>query len=275
MTAMSRQRLSMQRLSVQRLGCAALALLSLSGCNGTLKLLGLRHDARPEIAVRPLGGEDPADAGSATRQGREALQQGRTGAAIEQFQRALSSGEPIGPAANGMGVAYARLGQFEQAHRFFSEAIAVEPDNEKYRANLALLMRSPLLAQRHEADFAAPLISAAAIRAVVPAKPVAQTSLTRVSRGEVMLHTTGAPTARSGALPRTGALGSNLAGFKPLVRIEFSDAPAKPEAARAPDPADTPAPAPAAPEKPASRTVHFMADARGFKPLVRVELGQR
>lgn len=249
--------------------CIAMGILvPLSGCSGTLKFLGLRHDSGPEIAVRPIASQ-PSPNGNATRQGREDLAAGRTGAAIAQFQIALAAGEPVGAAANGLGVAYARLGRFEQAHRFFSEAIAVEPDNAKYRANLALLMRSPLMAERHAADFAAQVAQAVAPRTMAP--PAAASALTRLSRGAVALRTAGGAVLEHGPLPRTGASGSK--GFQPLVRIEFSEvteeAPAAPETADA-----TPAPQPAPQSSGATgHSVHFTADARGFKPLIHIELG--
>ncbi len=249
--------------------CIAISVLvPLTGCSGTLKFLGLRHDNRPEVAVRPIGSQ-PLPDGDATRQGREDLAAGRIGAAIARFQIALAAGEPVGAAANGLGVAYARLGRFEQAHRFFSEAIAIEPDNAKYRANLALLMRSPLMAERHAADFAAQVARAVAPELVgIPERPAA---LTRVSRGAVALRTSGGAIFGRGPLPRTGASGSK--GFQPLVRIEFPEvteqAPAAPETAPV-APAPQPAPRPAGT---AGHAVHFTADARGFKPLIHIELG--
>jgi hypothetical protein len=259
--------------------CMALGmLLPLTGCNGALKLFGLRHDSRPEIAVRPIGGTHSED-GAATRQGREDLAAGRTGAAIAQFQVALAAGEPVGAAANGLGVAYARLGRFEQAHRFFSEAIAVEPDNAKYRANLALLMRSPLMAERHAADFTVQVAQAVPPEVVGAPRPSAVPgALTRISRGAVALRTSGGAVPGRGPLPRTGASGSK--GFQPLVRIEFSDVKEEAPTLPAPPTAASAAPAPEAEPKVASkpapalgRTVHFTADARGFKPLIHIELG--
>ncbi len=252
--------------------CIAIGMLvPLTGCSGTLKFLGLRHDNRPEVAVRPIGSQ-PLPDGDATRQGREDLAAGRTGAAIARFQIALAAGEPVGAAANGLGVAYARLGRFEQAHRFFSEAIAVEPDNAKYRANLALLMRSPLMAEHHSADFTAQVARAVAPELVGTAeRPAAPGALTRISRGAVALRTSSGLVSGRGPLPRTGASGSK--GFQPLVRIEFSEvteaAPAAPEAAPA---VSSPQPAPQSAGA-SGHTVHFTADARGFKPLIHIELG--
>lgn len=253
--------------------CMALGmLLPLTGCSGALKLFGLRHDSRPEIAVRPIGGTR-SPAGAATRQGREDLAAGRIGAAIAQFQVALAAGEPVGAAANGLGVAYARLGRFEQAHRFFSEALAIEPANAKYRSNLALLMRSPLMAERRAADLAAQIAPAALPE--IPRRSVVAGALTRISRGAVALRTTGRAAPGRGPLPRTGASGSE--GFHPLVRIEFAEVtealPTKPEIAPSAAAAETePEMAPKPPSVP-RRTVHLSADARGFKPLVHIELG--
>lgn len=228
-----------------RLLCIALMATSLGGCGRALELLGLRHEAKPEVKIRTA---DAQSAAAAVSEGRVHLGAGRTGLAIEHFQRALAAGGEMGPAANGMGIAYARLGQFEQAHRFFAEALAVDPQNEKYQANMARLMRSSLLAKRHETDFVAqvaartltgahdllsgspePKMVATADRATettarLATVPGARTGMTRVSRGEVMIRTAAPGSdARGGALPLVGARGSKADSFKPAVRIEFSD----------------------------------------------------
>lgn len=221
-----------------RILCVALSTTLLGGCGRALEVLGLRHNAKPEVNVRTAS---TGDAASAIAEGRAHLAAGRTGQAIEQFQRALATGQEIGPAANGMGVAYARLGQFEQAHRFFAEALAVDPKNEIYQANIGRLMRSSLLAERHETDFAArvaartltgshdmlPDGSNAKVAAADEARDKVATTragLTRVSRGEVMIRTNvQGGTVGAGTLPTVGARGSKIDNFKPAVRIEFSD----------------------------------------------------
>jgi tetratricopeptide (TPR) repeat protein len=265
-----------------KLLCVGLMALSLSGCGRALELLGIRHEAKPEMQIRTADAFSATDAVAA---GREHLAAGRTGQAIEEFQKALASGQEIGPAANGMGVAYARLGQFEQAHRFFAEALAVDPKNAKYQGNMARLMSSSLLAERHETDFAAQvaartLTGAHDIQAAVPetamadavvpsdtAKATAQTvdaagsTLVRVSRGEVMIRTMEPASARrSGPLPLVGVRGREIKGFKPAMRIEFSDK-GKADAASSGEA-----------DKAGSETTTASADVKGFEPLVRINL---
>lgn len=259
-----------------RVLCVVLVTTSLGGCGRALELLGLRHEAKPQVNVRTASA---GDAGAAVAEGRAHLAAGRTGQAIEQFQRALASGQQIAPAANGMGVAYARLGQFEQAHRFFAQALAVDPQNEMYKANMGRLMRSSLLAQRHESDFAGQvaartLTGARDVLSVAPeAKVAAQEpreqqsatrgGLMRVSRGEVMIRTGASATTPRAGLPVVGARGSKADNFRPAVRIEFSDH-GKPK----PKAEDNPAAEDAKDEAPAKTAE---ADIEKFKPLVRID----
>ncbi|GGB86156.1 hypothetical protein GCM10011494_00550 [Novosphingobium endophyticum] len=260
-----------------RLICIVLMATSLGGCGRALELLGLRHGPGADVQVRTA---DVQDAAGAVAAGRAHLAAGRTGQAIEEFQRALAAGGEIGAAANGMGVAYARLGQFEQAHRFFAQAMAVEPENTKYQGNMTRLMRSALLAERHETDFAAQVAARTLVDAhdlQAAAKPASaeqldarnvrsaarsgsQSSITRISRGEVMIRSA-APGSdvRGGALPVVGARGSKIDNFKPAVRIEFLNRPKGKDAPAATKPEEE------APAKTAS------ADLEEFKPLVRID----
>jgi tetratricopeptide (TPR) repeat protein len=103
--------------------------------------IGKRHHApAPALA-----------AGSSTEAGRAQLADGQPGLAIASFQRALTTGEPVAPALNGLGVAYARLDRDDLAERFFREAMALDPANARYSENLALLMRSPSFVARSAA----------------------------------------------------------------------------------------------------------------------------
>lgn len=256
-------------MKLQSLGKVCLAagmLLPLAGCNGTLKFLGLRNDSAPQLAVRPIGAP-PREAGAALR-GREELAAGRTGAAIEQFQIALAAGENVGAAANGLGVAYARLGQYEKAYRFFTEAIAVEPGNASYHTNLSRLLGASQLAERQAVSSPAPLP-----RTIERSdRRDATGMLTRVSRGAVALRTTGPTLAGRATLPRTGTLGTE--GFQPVVRIEFADLePASLAASEAPV-GEAASSVVAPPAEVRSRTVHFSADTRGFRPLVQFPIGR-
>lgn len=211
----------------------ALALIALSAplgaCNSFLGIHFARHAAPvPEIRLQPQSAQAAADAAggqSATALGRRQLAEGQVGLAIETFRKALAGGEPIAPAVNGLGVAYARIGRFDLAQRYFEQAIASDPVEPKYADNLARLMRSPALAMRRDGDMVAAALKAAA--PVVEAKAErnaraepAQGQLQRVSRGEVRIAT--APPQAPPITLRTAAVDSK---FKPLVRFSLAELP--------------------------------------------------
>jgi tetratricopeptide (TPR) repeat protein len=136
----------------------------------------------------------------------------------------MASGEPIAPAVNGLGVAYARLGRFDLAQRYFQQAMASDPTNTKYADNLAKLMRSPTLAMRRDGD-----IAGAALKAAIPfrggdlpAQAVRDASavgkLQRVSRGEVRI-------ASAPPLPAPAATAQAKIDvrFHPPVRVSLAE----------------------------------------------------
>lgn len=233
--------------------------LSLGGC------AAIFGKGRP---VNQVTREAPLMASAHTDAGRGHLDAGRTGLAIEAFQRALVMGEAPASALNGLGVAFARLGRFDQAQRFFNEAIAHDQANEQYAANLVRLMQSPLLAMRRDGDIGRQVLAAA--EAALPAKSTADQTgpIRRVSRGEVHIVTTAqdadvrsslalarsTPPSTPGGLQRVSRSevrinttknvaarparlsGSrSIVGFQPLVRVTLTDAkPAQAIAVRAP-----------------------------------------
>lgn len=217
----------------------------LGACNSFLGIHFARHARNPEPAVAE------AARAPATEAGRKQLTDGQTALAIESFQQALASGEPIAPAVNGLGVAYARLGRFELALQYFKQAMAADPLDPRYEANAARLMQSPTFAMRREADLAAAQLKAeqaAVVPATVQTASAAPTvgRLQRVSRGEVRIVT---------AVPEAAPLRSARVDsrFRPLVKITFADAPARVSA---------------------TRGAGVKVDAR-FRPLVRVTLPEQ
>jgi hypothetical protein len=196
---------------VRAIGLAA-AVVPLGACSSFLGIHFGHHEkaAGPALAVRPVAPAQPA----ALETGRRQLADGQTGLAIESFQRALADGEHVAAALNGLGVAYARLGRFDLAQRFFQEAMAADPADARYADNLARLMRSPALALRRDADVAATALQSAPAPAAQPKVELGR--LQRVSRGEV--HITAAPIqAAPTAYARTDQ------GFHPLVRLSLSN----------------------------------------------------
>jgi Tfp pilus assembly protein PilF len=107
-----------------RTGGCALRLLLLAG-------LALAACAGPEWpAIRPAGGGAAASgaaAADAYAQGRSQLLAGRPGLAIAAFEQALArEGETV-EALNGLAVAYAELGRDELAARYFQRALTRAP----------------------------------------------------------------------------------------------------------------------------------------------------
>lgn len=212
------------------LGLIVAAALPLSGC-ALFKGKSARFDGKEATSLAAA-----EEAGSYfTQLGRRELGAGRTGLALEAFNRALSAGEEAAPALNGMGVAYARIGRYEVAYRLFAQAASQDPDNAKYAANLARLTASPAFAQRREADMAAEMIRLAQMpnsngaRAeagfalvALPAgeHPAAVTALRsrleRVAPGEFRIHSAAAQPA-----PVRTALNSASLRLKPLASVEF------------------------------------------------------
>ena len=246
-----------------KLAMAAAAAFSLSGCGTIQSIFGAQSARMPELKMSAPADVETAVA-QATQEGRGHLDRGETGLAIEAFRRALSFGAPSAAALNGMGVAFARLGRYELARRYFSEASALDPSDERYAANLAHLNRSPAFAMRHDGDIAAAVTGASthkterAVPALASAQP--QTGrLTRLSEREYSVRTVAPMQA---PLIRSASVASSQ--FKPLVRIEFS----RPEAFSG-------NPAAEVSSKATIGNPHLGRTAavdKGFKPVVRFPL---
>lgn len=197
----------------------------LGACSSFLGIHFAHHTskAEPALAVAPanLTESKATVPAPATETGRSQLAADQVGLAVESFQRALASGEPIAPAANGMGVAYARLGRFDLAQRFFEQAMSTDPANTRYADNLARLLRSPLFALRHDRDIAereariAPSPIAPALKQTASQLPVG--NLQRISRAEVRITTYSQPQEIRQA--RMASVGT---GFQPIIRISIA-----------------------------------------------------
>jgi Flp pilus assembly protein TadD len=251
------------------LGLIVAAALPLSGC-ALFKGRSAQLETKEPTALAQAG-----EAGSYfTQLGRRELDAGRTGLALEAFNRALDTGEDAAAALNGIGVVYARLGRYDVAHRMFAQAAEREPDNAKYAANLAKLTASPAFALRRETDMAAEMIrlarlpqidtsraeasfafarlpEAAGTLALAPA----QSRLERVAPGEFRIHSANAQPA-----PVRTALSTVSGRFRPLASVEL--------APRGPDGAS----AGQADQETSLNTRPRVVDVTGFKPAVRVNL---
>ena len=70
--------------------------------------------------------------------GDQALAQGQPQLAIEQYQKCLPEAPPTFKTLSNMGMAYAGLNQFDQAIRFYGQALALDAGNPQVRLNLGL-----------------------------------------------------------------------------------------------------------------------------------------
>lgn len=122
---------------------ATLALVALMpGLLGGCALLGLGK-SKPQIeamSTLPQGDE----AYIRFEEGRAALDNGHYAAAIVAYSEARSEPDLLAPSLNGMAVAYSRLGRLDLAGRYFAQAVAADPDDERFRNNLALLRRQEM-----------------------------------------------------------------------------------------------------------------------------------
>ena len=96
--------------------------------------------------------------------GRKHLAEGRPGRAIERFQRALARDRNSVLTLNGLGIAYAELGRYLHAERYFERALDLAPND-----GLTLNNYASMLIAKGEPARARPLLEAAA-RRVLPAE---------------------------------------------------------------------------------------------------------
>jgi Tfp pilus assembly protein PilF len=114
--------------SLLALGTASLAL---GGCQA---LFGSQSFAsRAPVAESALF--DMSDYFTARLEaGRTHLARGRPAAAVTAFRQASYDPAHAGRAFNGMGVAYAQMGRQDLAQRYFTMAVAADPQDQRFRA---------------------------------------------------------------------------------------------------------------------------------------------
>ncbi|QGN54461.1 tetratricopeptide repeat protein [Novosphingobium sp. Gsoil 351] len=189
---------------MKKLFAGTTAVLLLSGCQS---IFG--HHAKLE--VRPIGAEiQPAQSSIALEEGRQFLRDGQVASAIASFRAAALDITTAPQAHNGLAVAYAMLDRGDLAERYFQAAIAEDPGDPRFAANLARFYRTreaamaksaavpavePASATEPDAvaaaDEAAPLerqfrAGPSVVRITLPTPSAA---LTRVSRQEVAIRT--------------------------------------------------------------------------------------
>ena len=166
----------------------------LGGCQSfPLTSWMFKKDSKPGAERQALAGNTVG----ALEEGGAFLRAGNVSAAVASYRIALLDHATRADASNGLAVAYARLGRDDLAERYFMAAIAADPENPKFVANLLRLQQQVILARRAGEE----VRRAAAVAAVAPlpepARPVREVAagprtsdvMERVSRGEVQIRT--------------------------------------------------------------------------------------
>jgi hypothetical protein len=191
----------------------AVSSMALPGCTS---LFGKRMMTKAEAPMSRQAATYSTDLG------RQHLDASRYGLAIETFQIALVTGEPAAPAFNGLGVAFARLGRYDLAERYFQRAAMIDPANQRYQQNLARLTASPTFAMRREGDMVASVVrdvaTADAIKATAQVVSAAEApgTMQRLGKGQVFIRSSVPQTA-----PQRSVRVAVGPSFRPLVRQEL------------------------------------------------------
>jgi tetratricopeptide (TPR) repeat protein len=200
-----------------------------------------------KLEVRPIGVEQTAaTAAVALEEGRQHLTGGEITSAIVAFRVAAQDPASAAPAYNGLGVAYALMGRGDLAERYFQQAVAADPADQRFAANLARFYRSREAQLAKAQTVPAPIVVArsaeTAAAVVAQAEPVANrvmregpsnvvitaatsgAGVTRVSRQEVVIRTLPDATSLAGSDPRRRNPQFGEAGPKYPLRIDLAKA---------------------------------------------------
>lgn len=225
--------------TMRKIAAAAMATILLGGCQS---IFG--HQAKLE--VRPIGAEtSESGAAVALEEGRQFLKQGQVASAIVSLQIAAVDPTTAAAAHNGLGVAYATLGRGDMAERYFRQAIAEDPVEAKYSANLARFYQSreaalakieakPIVEVATTTDPTATVTEVAAQRSIQAgpslvrvSSPLRREAFTRISLQEVEIHTSAqdaalAPADQRRRNPRFAATKPTQAAQHYPLRIDLT-----------------------------------------------------
>lgn len=112
----------------------ACATLSLGGCHS---LFGTHRLRAADVSLE--GGTEVGSVGQLAA-GRQALDAGNYAAAITAFSNIRTVPGFEGDAYNGMAIAFEGIGRGDLAETYFLRAVAVAPQNDRFRRNLARFM---------------------------------------------------------------------------------------------------------------------------------------
>jgi hypothetical protein len=123
--------MKMKRHQFEITGSAA-AIILLGGCSA------FQPQAKLEIRSVETA-RQAADPSDPLAEGRGLLALGQNANAISAFRNALRENPNSGDAYNGLAIAYDRIGRQDLAQRYFELAVSADPENMRYRGNLARL----------------------------------------------------------------------------------------------------------------------------------------
>jgi hypothetical protein len=124
-----------------------------------------------------------------TDAGRALLDAGQPGFAINTFRKALAKNEAPGPALNGLGVAYARIGRQDLAAWYFKQAMVFDPAETRYAMNLERIMATAVDGSTMSARMADATSPRAGSVDQSNSRPAASPSVRRPARAEIKIVT--------------------------------------------------------------------------------------
>lgn len=178
-------------ISANRVSAVAAAALMLGGCQSFPLTSWMFKSERSE--TRQLAG----NTAGALEEGRAFLREGNIASAVASFRIAALDRANRADACNGLAVAYAKLGRADLAERYFREAMAAEPDNQRYAANLLRLQKQVMLARQSDesartsealAAVDRPAVHLAGLERQSSRQSLTRGPVQRVSRGEVRVR---------------------------------------------------------------------------------------
>ena len=171
--------------TTRTIALAVVAGVSLSGCQ---MLFGQRTAKVDSANGTELAGSEIAG-NPALEQGKQLLRAGRTAQAIELLRVAQRDPSSMADASNTLGVAYAKLGRHDLADRYFRMAMAMEPGDTRYAANMLRLQRDHRLALRRNEEAEQLALRAAEEKRMAEVQLAKPGQIERISRGEVTIQT--------------------------------------------------------------------------------------
>jgi tetratricopeptide (TPR) repeat protein len=218
--------------------------LLLAGCQ-SMSGNAARLNAGIRVAEQPTG---RLHAESQLATGKAALSAQNYATAIAALRDASLEPELAAAAHNGLGVAYAGIGRNDLAERYFRQAAAEDPSEQRYADNLVRLFRARLVtelarrerfeAQRLAADEAErrTIDLGSGLRARGPER-----GMIRISRSEVVIRSSTVPSLAPRIVVRETAHKRDLVQPAPSVIVAVAQARSAPPAAKASESAPDPA----------------------------------